>query len=69
MFLFYFLKKNTINNWKEGLDLFSDMIYEYNTNNSQLNKTISEIILSCFIQFIQTVGIKIENNETIKVFN
>ena len=45
------------------------MIYEYNANNSQVNKAICEIILSCFIQFIQKVGMKIENNERKKVIN
>ena len=61
-------KENKINNYKEALSLFSDMINEYNTNNSQVNEAICEIILSCFIQFIQTVGMKIENIETKKLF-
>ena len=33
-------KENKINNYKEALSLFSDMINEYNTNNSQVNESI-----------------------------
>ena len=61
-------KENKINNYKEALSLFGESINEYNSNNSQINEAICKIILSCFIQFIQTVGMKIENNETKQLF-
>ena len=61
-------QEKKINNYKEALKLFSDIINEFNSNNSQINEVICELILSCFIQFIQSVGMKIENNDTKKLF-
>ena len=61
--------QNKINNYKQALELFGNIINELSTNNHQKNEYICEIILSCLIQFIQTVGIKIDSLDIKKLFS
>jgi hypothetical protein len=61
--------ENKINNYKQALEFFGNIINELNTNNAQANEDICEIILSCLIQFIQTVGIKIDSIDIKKLFS
>jgi hypothetical protein len=57
------------NIYKDALKLFGDMIQELNYNNDgQSNEIVCELILNCFIQFIQTVGMKIDSDEIKKLF-
>ena len=56
------------NNYKEALQLFDNMKNELSSGYSQINEAICEIILSCIIQFIQTMGLKIESMELKKTF-
>ena len=58
-----------ISNYKEALKLFNDIITELNSNNSLDKEEICELILSCLIQFMQTVGMKIESAEIKKLFS
>ena len=59
-------KKN--NNFITALKLFDYMIKGlYYNNNSQLNEIICELILGCFIQFIEAFGAKIKSNEIKKI--
>ena len=60
---------NKMNNYKEALKLFNDMINELNTNNPEINEPICELILSCLIQFIQSVGMRIDSIELKKLFS
>ena len=61
-------KKN--NNFITALKLFDYMIKGlYYDNNSQLNEIICELILGCFIQFIEAFGTKIKSNEIKKILN
>ena len=62
-------KDNKINNYKIALKLFIDMITELNFNNAEINQNVCELILSCLIQFIQSVGIKINDLEIKKLFS
>lgn len=59
---------NKKNNYKNALKLFITIINDLNVNNTQLNEYICELILGCLIQFIQSVGMKIENVELKKLF-
>ena len=57
------------NNYKDALKLFNDIINELSSNNNnKFNEIICELILSCLIQFIQTVGVKIQSKEIRKLF-
>ena len=60
---------NKMNNYKEALKLFNDIINELNTNNPEINEPICELILSCLIQFIQSVGMRIDSIELKKLFS
>ena len=60
--------ENKLNNYKEALKLFENMIIELSSNNTAVNEAICELTLSCLIQFIQTVGMKIESRELKKIF-
>ena len=48
--------------YEEALKLLADIINKLNTNNLQLNQAICEVVLDCFIQFIQTVQAKNDDN-------
>ena len=48
--------------YEEALKLLADIINKLNSNNLQLNQAICEVVLDCFIQFIQTVQTKNEDN-------
>ena len=62
-------KENKMNNYKEALKLFNDIINELNTNNPEINEPICELIISCLIQFIQSVGMRIDSIELKKLFS
>ena len=61
--------ENKMNNYKEALKLFNDIINELNSNSPEINEPICELILSCLIQFIQSVGMRIDSNELKKLFS
>ena len=48
--------------YEEALKLLADIINKLNSNNLQLNQAICEVVLDCFIQFIQTVQAKNDDN-------
>ena len=59
--------QNKVNNYKEAFQLFDNMKNELNSGHSQINEDICELILGCLIQFLQTIGIKIESIELKKI--